>query len=99
MNKINDPNILHDEFIKIGFKETTYDELKNWKEYGVECDRDPRWKMKFRVYQLNDLFWTIFERDGFIYSCKGFGWPQLKEVNKLLDNVQWRDDDYDYDQF
>lgn len=36
--------------------------------------------MKFRVYQLSDLFWTIFERDGLIYSCKGFGWPQPKKV-------------------
>lgn len=55
--------------------------------------------MKLRIYQLNDLFWVIFERDGCIYSSKGFGWPQLKEVEKLLLNVLWRDDDYDYDQF
>lgn len=29
MNKITDPQVLHDEFVKIGFKETTYDELKS----------------------------------------------------------------------
>ena len=49
VNKITDPEILYDEFIKIGFKETTYEELKSWKEYGIEYDRDPRWKM--RIYQ------------------------------------------------
>ena len=32
VNKITDPEILHDEFIKIGFKETTYEELKSWKK-------------------------------------------------------------------
>jgi hypothetical protein len=97
--KITDPEILCDEFIKIGFKETTYEELKSWKEYGIEYDRDPRWKIKMRIYQLGDLFWAIFERDNCIYSCKGFGWPQPKNVQILLDSVLWRDDDYDYDQF
>ncbi len=99
MKKIIDPNELHDEFIKIGFKETTYNELLEWKQYGIECDKDPRWKMKFRIYKSNDLFWVIFEKDGHIYSSKGFGWPQPNVVDKLLNKVQWSDNDYDYDQF
>lgn len=99
MNNISDPQILHDKLLKLGFKETTYDELMGWEQYGIKYDKDPRWEMKFRVYQLGDLFWVIFEKDGLIYSCKGFGWPQPKEVDDLLNNVLWRDSDYDYDQF
>lgn len=99
MNKIVDPQVLEGEFVRLGFKEVTYDELKKWEQYGIECDKDPRWKMKYRIYQLGELFWVIFERNGYIYSSKGFGCPQPEEVVELLNNIQWRDDDYDYNQF
>ena len=40
MNNISDPQILHDKLLKLGFKETTYDELMGWEQYGIKYDKD-----------------------------------------------------------
>ena len=50
---------------------------------GIKYDKDPRWEMKFRVYQLGDLFWIILS-----VLCIGFTiFAIYQEINGNWDTL------------
>ena len=63
MYRITTMEELHEELIKIGLIETTFEELSKCEKYSVKNDKDPRWKLKFRIYRKGSFFCVIFMKN------------------------------------
>lgn len=97
--RISNPDELHDKLLNLGLKESTFEEFQKYDQYSLDGDKDPRWKLKYRIYNQDDIFIVIFEREELIYSSKIFGYPLSSKIGYLLGKVNWADDDIDYSEY
>ena len=91
---------LHKELIKIGLIETTFEELSKCEKYSVKSDKDPRWKLKFRIYRKGSFFCVIFMKNDRLHSFNTYGGYFPNDTEYLICHcVEWhndRKDDVEY---
>ena len=82
---------LHEELIKIDLVETTFEEFSKY--YSIQGDKDPRWKLKFKIYQKDSFFCVIFMKNDQLHSSSSYGGysPEFFEY-LVCEMVEWHDD-------
>lgn len=92
-------DMLSEKLLEIGLREITYNDFRDNKNYYCENDTDPRWKLDYKVYQVDSFITVIFIKNNLIIDSKSYGGWFPNGFNEIMELVEWHDGDYENDKY